>query len=266
MSTHIVYSIGIGSLENWHNVCGEKLNINNLGESYTIKGRIPVFETRDLKRLSPFYSKRTLLETSDRIDNYMKDFIKKSCEVEDDFKDKYYSSFYGILRAATSLNVIPEDSKDYVQYHLRVEQLILQTLRALSNMSTSEVIDLFDAVKSNNIGNVMKSCYDGTLASLLMIAMVKDDDSHDYEIFTYNPETEEEIIDTEALTNLLFAKLAADMEINYQDYKVILEEKDPSELQKVLLESHGNSKKLVPYFANFSRLSIDDIKQLKNGK
>lgn len=195
------YNLPIYALEDWYNVCGEKFNIDDVADKIEEKEEGVYISTRTLEEVSPFHDKESKLPSDDLIKN----FLNKLCEYNDpDIQRAYYAAYYGILKATTSINVLPNNSNHYVLYYLRVEVLIYSTLIELDRLSAASTIDLYKAIMKRDyqkISGFKPKCPATSLLSLLFI--MDDVDSRDYNIFTDDGPT----IEYKKLADLVFKKL-----------------------------------------------------------
>ena len=198
MGTHHYYHIGLGSIKEWHDICGQRLNASDFeGRILTDSEKGPYVETEHLEYISPFRFEEAADQSYYEIDNCIKDFLEKTCEMYDDeSKGRYHQAFIGILEIIANLNLIPDNSQDYILYHLRLNAIILEILRGLNYMETAEVIELYNVIlrSSKNettedyiatIKNILKCSKHGseTLDMLLVLALGNNPDNEDYKIF-----------------------------------------------------------------------------------
>ena len=198
MGTHHYYHIGLVSIKEWHDICGQRLNASDFeGRILTDSEKGPYVETEHLEYISPIRFKKAADQSYYEIDNCMKDFLEKTCEMYDDeTKGQYCRAFIGILKITANLNLIPDNSQDYILYHLRLNTIILEILRGLNYIGAAAVIELYNVIlrSSKNktieeyIGTIKSilACNkngSGTLTMLLVLALGDNPDNEDYKIF-----------------------------------------------------------------------------------
>ena len=132
MRTHHYYSLSEKLLRQWFNIVGvdsNEIDTKNLDLS----------EISDLSDVSPYdylSSRFGYSKIIGYIDAECKDFIHNLCSLcgressmeERIYQARYEKAYLGILRTATNLNLIPDDSKDYILNYDRLNAIIYNAM------------------------------------------------------------------------------------------------------------------------------------------
>lgn len=183
LKTH--YSISKNLLKTWYNTVGidfEEVNFNNIDTS----------SISDLYYVSPTYMFESLSPNACEIDEQYKIFVERLCEIcgirhthkDEELQEAYERAYMGILKAVTKLNLIPEDSENYMLHYLRLDTIILLALKLMNNMSIEEIIKFFSLLETQQYNEILRRCkkYD-YLSMLVYLAIHSNDDLPDYVIF-----------------------------------------------------------------------------------
>ena len=184
----IKYSISPYSMIQYYNICGEDFN-KEVAESLEKRGveyNGEKFVTESISLLSPFNAKPAFFESTILIDQYMQNIMQTICELgHSDVKRTYSNAVFNILKTATSLNLLPEGSEDYMFHYARLDAVILETLGEISKMDVEGVINLSELISANAVDAIFLSG-DSALTHFITLAMCRDNSFRDYNMFVKN--------------------------------------------------------------------------------
>ena len=249
------YSISKNLLKTWYNTVGidfEEVNFDNIDTS----------SISDLYYVSPTYMFESLIPNARAIDEQYKIFVERVCEIcgiyhtpkDEELQEDYERAYIGILKAVTNLNLIPEDSENYILQYLRLDTIILLALQLMNNMSIEEIIEFFSLIETEQYYEILKRCkkYD-YLSMLVYLAIHSNDAVPDYVMF--KDATSHEI----STDN--FCKLFADSINGSRDY-------DVTETQFNLPDKCRSGNQIIAFLEHlsmpFERVSFSKVLKLMN--
>ena len=180
-----LYGISASVLAEYYNICGAELDL----ELLTQYKNDEMYKASSLYEFSPFRYDAPFSYDSQSIDENMQKFLERSCEIgqygtNESKKMPYYIAFMGILQTATNINLIPEDSKNFLLLYLRLDVIISNVLKSLLEMSIDETIQLFNDILTNNAVKIALNLKRSPILGLIiLLAMCGDSNLKDYEIF-----------------------------------------------------------------------------------
>lgn len=198
MGTVMYYKLSDEALREWYNVVGA-----DEFDYYLIK---PEQEARDLYELSPLGNlisyKNAGYEVvipngllSTEIDNEYMQFTEATCHMcggyaspeAYEYQQAYSKAYLGILKTATNLNLTNPKKPNYLLDYLRLDTIIHIILTIMNNISTEEVIKLYNDIENKDAINILESSKRyGTLSLLVYLGMNPNSDIADYKMFEEN--------------------------------------------------------------------------------
>ena len=198
MGTVTYYKLSDEALREWYNVVG----VDEF-DYYLIK---PEQEARYIEDLSPLgnltsYKKagyevvipNGLLST--KIDNEYMQFTTTTCHMcggfasleAYEYQQAYSKAYLGILKTATNLNLTNPKKPNYLLDYLRLDTIIYNILTIMNNISTEEVIKLYNYIENKDVKKILESSKRYDILSLLVyLGMNPNSDIADYKIFEKN--------------------------------------------------------------------------------
>ena len=198
MGTVTYYKLSAEALREWYNIVGA-----DEIDYYLIK---PEQEARYMEELSPLgnltsYKKagyevvipNGLLSTE--IDNEYMQFTKATCHMcggfvspeAYEYQQAYSKAYLGILKTATNLNLTNPKKPNYLLDYLRLDTIIYTILTIMNNISTEEVIKLYNDIENKDVKKILESSIRYDILSLLVyLGMNPNSDIADYKIFEEN--------------------------------------------------------------------------------
>ena len=198
MGTVTYYKLSDEALREWYNVVGA-----DEFDYYLIK---PEQEARYIEDLSPLgnltsYKKagyevvipNGLLST--KIDNEYMQFTTTTCHMcggfasleAYEYQQAYSKAYLGILKTATNLNLTNPKKPNYLLDYLRLDTIIYNILTIMNNISTEEVIKLYNYIENKDVKKILESSKRYDILSLLVyLGMNPNSDIADYKIFEKN--------------------------------------------------------------------------------
>lgn len=167
-------------------------------------------ESRYLEELSPINNGHDYIPCSSiEIDSEMQTFLYKMCEFgyseeAQSIQNNYHQAYIGIINAATSLNLIPDDSTDYELHFKRLNTVLLTVMRELNFLDIFDVIAIFNLIQNKDIKGILSINGCPFTKCLVILAMNPNADLADYNMFSSEDSS---LISETNLINLVTANL-----------------------------------------------------------
>lgn len=187
MGTRMYYQIGVPSILEYYNIIGvdeKDIDLESL-----------VTESPYLEEILCGGEHSYLPAECQLISGGFQKIVARICESfdysseEESLKEQYYCAVVHLINVATSVNVIDEDSNDYVLYFRRVNSLLNYILASINALGICDVIHLSNMLATKDgtarPSNVFAFIKERNLVSLLplLVALYGDEESRDFELF-----------------------------------------------------------------------------------
>lgn len=114
----------------------------------------------------------------------------KECEYNHNKQKEYLESINIILKAISNLNLIKEDSQDFILYFKRLSYLLIIVLYELNAMSIESTIKLKNAIKDGSYNSIDEFSYIVPNTSYILLLSMNPQNIKDYEIYGNEKERE----------------------------------------------------------------------------
>lgn len=209
---HSYYKLSVPSILEYYNIMGLDLKLINVESIET--------EVDNVEELRPDIVYKVLPESSIEVASLYEEIIRKICsdfgysDEAEALKITYYNSIIGILNAVTSLNLIPEGSKDYILNFYRVNSILQLVLREINYAQVEEVITFANFLgegKARELTSISNALDYTSLFAIL--ALNYNNNIPDYKMFESDKSSQ---IDAEKLLSLVKDNLSS----KYEKYKL----------------------------------------------
>lgn len=187
MGTRMYYKIGVPSILEYYNIIGV--------DEKDIDFESLVTESPYLEEILRGEEHSYLPPECQLISGGFQKIVARLCEKFDysseseALKEQYYCAVIHLINVATSVNVIDEDSNDYVLYFRRVNSLLNYILASINALDICDVIHLSNMLATPDgeakPSSVFAFIKEKNLVPLLplLLALYGDEESRDFEIF-----------------------------------------------------------------------------------
>jgi len=215
-------TFSIPSILGYYNLLGLDLNYINAEDINA--------EVRCISELRPDIAYKVLPKSSMEVAKEFELFLEEICcsfaysEEGLTLKTMYYNSVIGILNAITSLNLIPEESEDYLLNFERVNSILKPVLAEINSSSIEDVIEFAKCLGKGEIIKLLHETNTFKFTALLaVLALNPNRDIPDYEMFSNDKSSQ---FDVKKLLDLVEKNVCS----KYEKYALNLVFKRPSYL------------------------------------